>query len=130
MIRHAIVAAGDGALRRNWTLMPIKRAIAHQPSLARFIVRETRPGPGSPIPMRCSIFSPAPAAPPRRWLAAGSLGGIGVGISTPLGVKLARPEDPVLALVGDGAWSMTMQEVMTAVRERINLVTVIFSNRQ
>jgi sulfoacetaldehyde acetyltransferase len=67
---------------------------------------------------------------PRRWFAAGSLGGIGVGFSTALGVKLARPEDPVLALVGDGAWSMTMQEVMTAVRERINLVTVIFNNRQ
>lgn len=65
---------------------------------------------------------------PRRWIAAGSLGGIGVGFPTALGVKLARPEKPVLAMVGDGAWSMSMQEVMTAVREKLNLVTVIFNN--
>lgn len=65
---------------------------------------------------------------PRRWIAAGSLGGIGVGFPTALGVKLARPEAPVLALVGDGAWSMAMQEVMTAVREKLPLITVIFNN--
>lgn len=65
---------------------------------------------------------------PRRWFAAGSLGGIGVGFPTALGVKLARPDLPVLALVGDGAWSMSLQEVMTAVREKLNLVTVIFNN--
>ncbi|MFA5520629.1 MAG: sulfoacetaldehyde acetyltransferase [Castellaniella sp.] len=65
---------------------------------------------------------------PRRWMAAGSLGGIGVGFPTALGVKLARPEAPVLALVGDGAWSMSMQEVMTSVREKLSLVTVIFNN--
>jgi len=64
----------------------------------------------------------------RQWFGAGSLGGIGVGFPTALGVKLARPDAPVLALGGDGAWSMTLQEVMTAVREKINLVTVIFNN--
>jgi sulfoacetaldehyde acetyltransferase len=67
---------------------------------------------------------------PRQWFAPGSLGGIGVGFSTALGVKLARPDAPVLALVGDGAWSMTLQEVMTSVREKINLVTVILDNSQ
>jgi sulfoacetaldehyde acetyltransferase len=65
---------------------------------------------------------------PRRFIAAGSLGGIGVGFPTALGVKLARPEAPVVALVGDGAWSMSMQEVMTAVREKLALVTIIFNN--
>ncbi|MCU4161987.1 sulfoacetaldehyde acetyltransferase [Acidiphilium sp. AL] len=67
---------------------------------------------------------------PRRWFGPGSLGGIGVGFPTALGVKLANPNLPVLALVGDGAWSMALQEVMTAVREKINLVTVIFNNSQ
>ena len=64
----------------------------------------------------------------RRFFGAGSLGGIGVGFPTALGVKLARPDAPVLALMGDGAWSMTLQEVMTAVREKLPLVTVIFDN--
>lgn len=67
---------------------------------------------------------------PRRWFGAGSLGGIGVGFPTALGVKLSRPNEPVLALVGDGAWGMTMQEVMTAVKEKINLVTVILNNSE
>jgi sulfoacetaldehyde acetyltransferase len=66
---------------------------------------------------------------PRSWFAAGSLGGIGVGFPTGLGVKLARPNDPVITLVGDGAWSMSLQEVMTAVREKLNLITVIFNNK-
>lgn len=65
----------------------------------------------------------------RRWFGAGSLGGIGVSYPTALGVKLGRPELPVVALVGDGAWSMTMQEVMTAVRERLNVCAVILNNR-
>jgi sulfoacetaldehyde acetyltransferase len=66
----------------------------------------------------------------RQWFAAGSLGGIGVGFSTALGVKVARPDVPVISLGGDGAWSMTLQEVMTAVREKINLVSVILNNSQ
>jgi sulfoacetaldehyde acetyltransferase len=65
---------------------------------------------------------------PRRWFGAGSLGGIGVGYPTALGVKLGRPDLPVVALIGDGAWSMSLQEVMTAVREKLNVCAVIFNN--
>lgn len=67
---------------------------------------------------------------PRRWFAPGSLGGIGVSYPTALGVKLAYPDLPVVALVGDGAWGMTMQEVMTAVTEKINVVAVLLNNSQ
>lgn len=63
-----------------------------------------------------------------NWFAAGSLGGIGVGLASGLGVKLARPEQPVVLLIGDGAWSMALQELMTAVREKINLVVLILNN--
>lgn len=66
---------------------------------------------------------------PRTWFAAGSLGGIGVGYPTAMGVSLANPERKVLALVGDGAWSMSLQEVMTTVREKLNFTTVIFNNK-
>ncbi len=67
---------------------------------------------------------------PRRWFSAGSLGGIGVSYPTALGVKLAYRDLPVVALVGDGAWGMTMQEVMTAVTEKINVVAVLLNNSQ
>jgi acetolactate synthase I/II/III large subunit len=45
-----------------------------------------------------------------------------------LGVKLARPDDKVLAVVGDGAFLMNSQEIETAVRERIPLVVLIWED--
>lgn len=45
-----------------------------------------------------------------------------------LGVKLARPECKVLAVVGDGAFLMNSQEIETAVRERIPLVVLIWED--
>ena len=66
----------------------------------------------------------------RSFFGGGSLGGIGVALPTALGVSLARPNSPVLTLVGDGAWSMSLQEVMTAVTEKLHFVTVLFNNSQ
>ena len=45
-----------------------------------------------------------------------------------LGVKLARPEAKVLAVMGDGAFLMNSQEIETAVRERIPLVVLIWED--
>jgi acetolactate synthase I/II/III large subunit len=45
-----------------------------------------------------------------------------------LGVKLARPDAKVLAVVGDGAFLMNSQEIETAVRERIPLVVLIWED--
>ncbi|OMC55927.1 acetolactate synthase [Mycobacterium sp. IS-836] len=45
-----------------------------------------------------------------------------------LGVKLARPDCKVLAVVGDGAFMMSSQEIETAVRERIPLVVLIWED--
>jgi acetolactate synthase I/II/III large subunit len=45
-----------------------------------------------------------------------------------LGVKLARPESKVLAIVGDGAFMMNSQEIETAIRERIPLVVLIWED--
>jgi acetolactate synthase-1/2/3 large subunit len=45
-----------------------------------------------------------------------------------LGVKLARPEAKVLAVMGDGAFLMNSQEIETAVREHIPLVVLIWED--
>jgi acetolactate synthase-1/2/3 large subunit len=45
-----------------------------------------------------------------------------------LGVKLARPDSKVLAVVGDGAFMMNSQEIETAVREKIPLVVLIWED--
>jgi len=55
-------------------------------------------------------------------------GGIGWGLPAALGVKLALPQRPVLALVGDGSAMYTCQALWTAAHERIAAVFVILNN--
>jgi benzoylformate decarboxylase len=55
-------------------------------------------------------------------------GGIGWGLPAAIGVKLALPDRPVLALVGDGSAMYTVQGLWTAARYRIPLVWVILNN--
>ena len=55
-------------------------------------------------------------------------GGIGWGLPAAIGVKLALPERPVIALVGDGSAMYTCQALWTAARESVPVVYVIFNN--
>src|SRR5579864_787045 len=55
-------------------------------------------------------------------------GGIGWGLPAALGVKLALPDRPVLALIGDGSAMYTCQALWTAAHERIGVVFVILNN--
>ena len=55
-------------------------------------------------------------------------GGIGWGLPAAIGVKLALPDRPVLALIGDGSAMYTCQALWTAAHERIGVVFVILNN--
>ncbi len=55
-------------------------------------------------------------------------GGIGWGLPAALGVKLALPDRPVVALVGDGSAMYTMQALWTAAHEGLAVVYVILNN--
>jgi acetolactate synthase-1/2/3 large subunit len=61
-------------------------------------------------------------------LISNGLSTMGFALPGALGVKLARPESKVLAVVGDGAFLMNSQEIETAVRERIPLVVLIWED--
>ncbi|MDI3313322.1 MAG: acetolactate synthase large subunit [Mycobacterium sp.] len=61
-------------------------------------------------------------------LVSNGLSAMGFALPGALGVKLARPEAKVLAVVGDGAFMMNSQEIETAVRERIPLVVLIWED--
>ncbi|HKW52108.1 MAG TPA: thiamine pyrophosphate-dependent enzyme, partial [Stellaceae bacterium] len=56
-------------------------------------------------------------------------GGIGWGLPAAIGVKLALPERPVVALVGDGSAMYTCQALWTAAHDRVGVVFVILNNR-
>lgn len=64
---------------------------------------------------------------PEAFVTGGSWAGMGIGLPAALGTKLARPERPVLALVGDGGLMMNLQECHTAAEYDLD-VTVVVSN--
>jgi sulfoacetaldehyde acetyltransferase len=67
---------------------------------------------------------------PRSFFAPMSFGNCGYALPTIIGAKAAAPERPAVAYAGDGAWGMSMGEVMTAVRHDIPVTAVVFHNRQ
>jgi sulfoacetaldehyde acetyltransferase len=64
------------------------------------------------------------------FLAAMSWGNCGYSYPTAIGAKVGCPDRPSIALVGDGAWGMSLAETMTCVRENIPVVAVVFNNQQ
>ena len=56
-------------------------------------------------------------------------GGIGQGLPGAIGVKLAHPDRPVIALVGDGSAMYSIQSLWTAAHHRIPVIFIILSNR-
>ncbi|MGH3948601.1 MAG: sulfoacetaldehyde acetyltransferase [Pseudonocardiaceae bacterium] len=67
---------------------------------------------------------------PRSFLAPMSFGNCGYALPTIIGAKAAAPERPAVAYAGDGAWGMSLGEIMTAVRHDIPVTAVVFHNRQ
>ena len=67
---------------------------------------------------------------PRSFFAAMSFGNCGYALPAIIGAKVGAPERPAVAYVGDGAWGMSLGEILTCVRERIPVTAVVFHNRQ
>jgi acetolactate synthase-1/2/3 large subunit len=56
------------------------------------------------------------------------MGTLGWGYATALGVKVAKPDEPVVSVSGDGGFLFTGNEIATAVHHGINLVTIVFTD--
>ena len=67
---------------------------------------------------------------PRSMFAAMSFGNCGYAFPTIIGAKVAAPDRPAIAYVGDGAWGMSFGELQTCVREQIPVTAVVFNNGQ
>jgi sulfoacetaldehyde acetyltransferase len=67
---------------------------------------------------------------PRSFFAPMSFGNCGYSLPTMIGAKLGAPDRPAIAYAGDGAWAMSMVEIMTCVRHDIPVTAVVFHNRQ
>jgi acetolactate synthase I/II/III large subunit len=66
-----------------------------------------------------------PTYEPDTCLVSNGLSAMGFALPGAIGVKLARPDCRVLAMMGDGAFLMNSQELETAVREEVPLVVLV-----
>lgn len=69
-----------------------------------------------------------PVYQPRTFLTSSYSGNLGYGYPCALGAKVARPNRPVVAVSGDGGFMYNAQELATAVKEKINVVVVVFND--
>ena len=66
---------------------------------------------------------------PRHWLSSGGLGTMGYGFPAALGAQLAHPEKLVIDIAGDGSIQMNIQELATAVINKLPVKVAILNNR-
>jgi acetolactate synthase-1/2/3 large subunit len=69
-----------------------------------------------------------PVYRPRTYISPGYQDNLGYGFATALGVQDARRDVPVVAVSGDGGFMFTANELSTAMRHGIPLVTIVFSD--
>jgi acetolactate synthase I/II/III large subunit len=65
---------------------------------------------------------------PRRWITSGGLGTMGFGLPAALGAQVARPDELVVVISGDGSFEMTLQELSTARMYDLPVKVVILNN--
>jgi acetolactate synthase-1/2/3 large subunit len=66
---------------------------------------------------------------PRQWLTSGGLGTMGYGFPAAIGAQLAAPEKLVIDIAGDGSIQMNIQELATAVINKLPVKVAILNNR-
>ncbi len=65
---------------------------------------------------------------PRTYLFPSTYGTLGFSVPAAIGAKIGKPDTSVVAIVGDGGFQFTMQEVATAVQHNVSLPIVIFND--
>jgi 5-guanidino-2-oxopentanoate decarboxylase len=65
---------------------------------------------------------------PRTWFYPAGFGTLGCALPDAIGAKLAAPEKTVIALVGDGGFMFTVNELATAVEEGLSIPVIIWHN--
>jgi acetolactate synthase-1/2/3 large subunit len=66
---------------------------------------------------------------PRRWLSSGGLGTMGYGFPAAIGAQIACPDKTVFDIAGDGSIQMNIQELATAVINKLPVKVAILNNR-
>ncbi len=120
--------------RDEWSLEVMKGADRMHPRQMLRAMEKTLPKNAmvsTDIGNICSVsnsylrFEEAPS-----MLAAMSFGNCGYAFPAVIGAKVAAPDRPAIAYVGDGAWGICFNEILTCVRENIPVTVCVFNNEQ
>ena len=120
---------------RRQARLQAERSLTGTPMMPQRVYPELR----RVLPRDCMVTIDAGVAPglaydrlhfetPRTLFNYAGHGGLGMGYCVGLGTKLGRPDRPAVSLQGDGGFLYTSQEINTAVRWRIPLVSIVLNN--
>jgi thiamine pyrophosphate-dependent acetolactate synthase large subunit-like protein len=65
---------------------------------------------------------------PRTWFVPSGFGTLGFALPAAIGARLARPDTPGVAIIGDAGIMFTIQDLMTAVQENVPVIVVVFND--
>ncbi len=119
--RQALDRASARPIAPEWLTHCLGRLLAEDAPDA-IVVDET-------VTNACLLFAHVPTALPGTWFKSGG-SGLGWGLGAALGVKLAHPERPVIAAVGDGSFvfGSPLAALWSAHRARAPFLSVVFDN--
>ena len=78
--------------------------------------------------VQAQMLQDFPIYEPNTFISTGGFSTMGFALPAAIGAKLAQPDRQVVAIVGDGDFMMTMQELSTAVQLGVPIVVVIANN--
>lgn len=120
---------------RRQARLAAEQSLARDPMMPQLVYPELR----KVLPRDCMVTIDAGVAPglaydrlnfeiPRTLFNYAGHGGLGMGLAVGLGTKLGRPDRPAISLQGDGGFLYASQEINTAVRWNIPLVSIVLNN--
>ena len=65
---------------------------------------------------------------PNSYVTSGGLGTMGFALPASIGAKIASPKKPVIAIIGDGGFQMTIQELGTIMQEKLPVKIIVLNN--
>ncbi|NLE43933.1 MAG: thiamine pyrophosphate-binding protein [Chloroflexi bacterium] len=134
--QDADYTADIGRLKQEWMAKkaPLVESDRVPPTISR-VLRDVRAVlPDETIVTTSSghsqaqVFQEFPFFLPRTYITTGGFSTMGWSLPAAMGCKLAAPDRPVVAIVGDGDFLMTMQELSVAVQYEIPVITLICNN--
>jgi acetolactate synthase-1/2/3 large subunit len=66
--------------------------------------------------------------PKVKWVSSGGLGSMGYALPASIGVKIGLPDDKVVCICGDGGFTMSFVELLTAIENKVNIKVFIINN--